>query len=135
MVGEKMKKLFLVLVFLLIPSLVFGARLHPEKYYQTNWCTNDNAPGTSLFGVEIEYVLKDKTRVDCLTTGYAIEFDFADKWAESIGQALHYAHQTQRKAGIVLIVENAERDLKYVLRLYAIVSNYNIPVKIWVTRP
>ena len=29
---------------------------------------------------QIEYVLEDKTRVDCLTEDFAVEFDFASKW-------------------------------------------------------
>jgi len=41
-------------------------------------------------GGVIEYVLQDKTRVDCLTEEHAIEFDFANHWAESIDQALYY---------------------------------------------
>ena len=36
-----------------------------------------------------EFVLSDKTRIDCLTDEYAIEYDYAKKWAESIGQALY----------------------------------------------
>ncbi|MDQ7083821.1 MAG: hypothetical protein Q9M36_02335 [Sulfurovum sp.] len=42
-----------------------------EKYYQTLLCNE-------LDGI-IEKVLKDKTRVDCLTSRYAIEVDFSKK--------------------------------------------------------
>lgn len=38
---------------------------------------------------KMEVVLKDKTRIDCLTAEYAIEVDFAKKGAEGIGQALY----------------------------------------------
>ena len=69
-----------------------------EAYYVNQWCTSD-------FGRK-EAVLWDMTRVDCLAKDYAIEFDFAHKWAESIGQALYYAEVLQKEAGIVLIVEN-----------------------------
>jgi len=51
---------------------------------------------------EIEYVLADKTRVDCLTDTHAIEYDWGKKWAESLGQALFYSAMTGKKAGIVL---------------------------------
>lgn len=37
----------------------------------------------------MEYVLPDRTRVDCLTDEYAIEIEFAENWAESIGQAMY----------------------------------------------
>ena len=56
---------------------------HSESSYQHAYCSACN-------GIE-EYKLPDYTRVDCLTDTHAIEFDFANKWAESIGQALHYA--------------------------------------------
>ena len=45
----------------------------------------------------IEYALDDGSRVDCLTDQYAIEFDFAKKWAEAIGQSLYYAEKTFSK--------------------------------------
>ena len=61
-------------------------------------------------------MLHDKTRVDCLTHTHAIEFDFAAKWAESIGQALYYAEVTNKKPGIVLIIEDKTKDNKYVKR-------------------
>lgn len=48
-------------------------------------------------------VLQDGTRCDCITATHAIEFDFAHKWAEAIGQSLHYAGLTGKRAGIVLI--------------------------------
>jgi hypothetical protein len=35
-------------------------------------------------GGQIEVVLPDKTRCDCVTNTHAIEFDFGSKWAEAI---------------------------------------------------
>ena len=61
----------------------------------------------------MEVVLQDKARVDCVTNTHAIEFDFAPKWAESIGQALYYGEVLKKKPGIVLIVENPEKSEKY----------------------
>ena len=56
------------------------------------------------------------TRIDCLTKDYAIEFDFAKKWAESIGQSLYYAKLTNRNPAVVLIL-TAPTDYKYVKRI------------------
>jgi len=67
------------------------------KPYQEKWCTEH--------GGQVEVVLPDRTRCDCLTETHAIEFDFGKKWAEAIGQALYYAIQTGKKPGIVLILE------------------------------
>lgn len=78
--------LFLVLI------LDSAANSKNERYYQDKWCNNHNG--------ETEYILSDKTRVDCLTETHAIEFDFAGKW-EAIGQSLHYGLMTSKTPGIV----------------------------------
>lgn len=79
-----------------------------ESYYQNQWCTGD-------FGRK-EVVLWDMTRVDCLAKDYAIEFDFAKKWAESIGQSLYYSKLTGKKPAIALIL-TAPTDYRYVKRV------------------
>ena len=77
-----------------------------------------------------EYRLDDGTRLDCLTDDYAIEFDFAPKWAESVGQALYYSLKTGRQPGVVLIMVN-DGDERYLERLNALAVKYNI--KVWTT--
>lgn len=79
-----------------------------EAFYVSQWCSRD-------FGKQ-EFVLWDGTRVDCLTKDYAIEFDFAKKWAESIGQSLYYAKMTGKKPAVVLILTKLE-DYRYVKRV------------------
>ena len=79
-----------------------------EAYYQNEWCTAD-------FGRK-EAILWDMTRVDCLTKDYAIEFDFAKKWAESIGQALYYSKLTGKAPAVVLIL-TSPTDYRYVKRI------------------
>ena len=79
-----------------------------ESYYVNQWCTPS-------FGKK-EFRLWDSTRVDCLTKEYAVEFDFAKKWAESIGQSLYYAKMTGKKPAVVLILTNVA-DMKYVKRV------------------
>lgn len=88
-----------------------------EDFYVTQWC-NPN------FGRK-EAVLWDMTRVDCLTKDYAIEFDFAHKWAESVGQSLYYAEMTKKKPAVVLILEKWS-DLKYVKRIERLNANIQI---------
>lgn len=65
----------------------------------------------------MEYQLEDKTRVDCLTSNLAVEFDFAPKWAECIGQALYYGKKTKRIPACALIMENPIKDEIYLYRL------------------
>lgn len=79
-----------------------------EDFYVTQWCDQN-------FGRK-EAILWDMTRVDCLTKDYAIEFDFANKWAESVGQSLYYAKLTNRKPAVVLILSNWA-DLRFVKKI------------------
>lgn len=95
---------------------------HREADFQMPWC--EAAGGIA------EYRLPDLTRVDCLTETHAVEFDFAPKWAESIGQALYYASQTNRRAGVVLILRNP-KDERYVRRLKAVVVEAGVELDIW----
>lgn len=88
-----------------------------ESYYQNEWCKPE-------FGQK-EVILWDRTRIDCLTKDYAIEFDFAKKWAESIGQSLYYAKMTGKKPAVVLILTKAD-DIKYVKRVERVDSNIKI---------
>lgn len=108
------------IIALLLPTLCFAGHLRKEKAYQREWC--DRAGGVK------EYRLDDGTRIDCLTDEYAIEFDFAEKWAESVGQSLYYAERTGRKPGVVLIMEY-EGDERFLTRLNALAVRYNI--KVW----
>lgn len=120
-----MKNIFIILTFLISCSSCLATHQYLEKEYQEYWCKVNNG--------KLEYRLQDKTRIDCLTNEYAIEFDFASKWAESIGQSLYYALSTNKKAGVVLILENPQKDLKYLLRLNEVAKNHNI--KVWTIKP
>ena len=99
----------------------FVKHQHNEASYQNAWCSAHS-------GVT-EYENKDFTRVDCLTATNAVEFDFANKWAESIGQALHYQLMTGKKAKVVLILENPERQMVYYNRVKALALKYNFDVE------
>lgn len=79
---------------------------------------------------EVEFALPDRTRVDCLTELHAIEYDFGKKWAEAVGQSLHYAMHTGRRAGIVLIVDPLDNG-RFEKRLRAVVAHYGLPIDIW----
>ena len=101
-----------------VTTMTTPQKMH-EKDYVNKYCT----------GI-IEYTLPDKTRIDCLTEEYAIEFDFAKKWAESIGQSLYYAKKTGKKPAVAIITEG-ESDLKYINRIRETDENitiFEIPV-------
>ena len=115
-----MKKLLIIL--LLFPSICFAKHQHPEKYYQEIWCNQNNG--------KTEVIMENGTRCDCLTSSHSIEFDFAHKWAEAIGQSLCYGMETKKMPGIVIIMESPE-DVKYVKRTYNIIKTYNLPIQVW----
>jgi len=113
-----------LIIFLIgfIASPSFAAHLHQESYYQAAWCAEHHG--------QVEYHLPDGARVDCLTETHAIEFDFAPKWAESLGQALYYGSQTGRRPGVVLIMEKPG-DKRYRERLDGAIRGYELPVDVW----
>lgn len=111
--------IFLIVLFSCINS-VYAKHLHTEKEYQAQWCN-------ARKGI-MEYKLDDRTRVDCLLPTMAVEVDFANKWAECIGQALYYGEKTKRAPACVLITENPEKDFKYIKRFrYAVYNKKKIP--------
>jgi hypothetical protein len=110
--------------FLIIAQPAKAKHAHKESWYQEKWC--------SEHGGVTEVVLSDKSRVDCVTSTHAIEFDFSKKWTEAVGQSLFYSMHTGKRAGIVLIIET-ERDRRYWLRLNSTIQHYSLPIDTWVT--
>ena len=114
--------LIVLLSICLAPPGALAKHRHLEKWYQNKWCVEHQG--------QAEVVLPDGTRADCLTDTHAVEFDFGQKWAEAIGQALYYGLQTGKKPGVVLIMED-EKDLKFWLRLNSTIEHFRLPVKTW----
>ncbi|WP_028582326.1 hypothetical protein [Desulfogranum japonicum] len=123
-----MKQALLIfpLALTFLPSLSYAKHLHKESWYQERWCNARNG--------QIEFVLPDRSRVDCLTDNYAVEFDFAQKWAESGFQALYYALQTNKKAAIGLIMEKPP-DYKYWIRLNSVIEYNKLPIETFQVKP
>ena len=78
----------------------------------------------------MEVKLSDGSRVDYLTSTYAIEVDFANKSYEGIGQSLYYSIKIGKKAGVVMISENPKKDRKNLNRLLTVAKKFDITV--WV---
>jgi len=79
-----------------------------------------------------EVFTKSGTYVDCLLDDFAIEVDPSEKWAEALGQALHYALETDRTAKVVLFCDDRQEDdalcYRHALRLEATIEGYDLPV-------
>lgn len=125
-----MKFIKLIFILTLITSInpafaSYTGRTYLEKDYQQAWC--------SSIGGKQEVVLNDRARVDCVTDKYAIEFDFANKWGEAIGQSLYYGTALKKSSGIVLIMEDYNKDKKYLDRIRLVSKLHNITV--WIMTP
>lgn len=123
-----MKKILILttIIFISLPAIA-KQRIYAERVYQTQWCKAHNG--------EMEYRLNDKARVDCVTDTLAVEFDFANKWAECVGQALYYGRQTKKQPACVLIMENEETDLKYLYRLRRAAYKKGVNMRTFTIKP
>ena len=102
---------FTTLLFgLTIAASLGAARLNPEAHYQ--------GIAAKKYSGQTEVTVPDGTRCDIVTETHAIEVDFADKWAEAIGQSLNYSFQLNKKAGILLILEKPD-DERHLIRVAA----------------
>lgn len=117
-----MKNIFFIFIFIFIFSPFVNGALK-EKEYQKRWC--------AAKGGVMEVRMSDGTRCDCVTATHAIEFDFASKWAEAIGQSLNYAMQSgNKRAGIVIIYRDYSETTKF-WKLKRIIQRYELPIDVW----
>lgn len=116
-----MKKINLYLSYCLFSSLSLYAK-QSERFYQEKFAKEIDG--------QVEVIMKDGTRCDILTSTHAIEVDFARKWAEAIGQCLHYSSHTGKKPAVALIVLDQSDD-KYINRVKQISSDFNLDIKIY----
>lgn len=71
--------------------------------------------------------------VDLLAGDYAIEVEFADKWKQSIGQALWYGLQAGKTPAVVLIKKDDD-DHKYVIQFGSALQYAGLDqrIRLWV---
>ncbi len=115
-----MKLEHVILIFFIALIVGFFNNAHAlEKDYVSKHCNG-----------QIEFVLPDRTRIDCLTDSHAIEYDFGRNFYQAVGQSLHYAMFTGKRAGIVLIINDSE--LRFYNRAKALINHYGLPIDLWV---
>lgn len=114
-----------ILLLALLPVAIFAERMHPESHYQEI--------AAEKYDGETEVIMPDGTRCDIVTEKHAIEVDFADKWGEAIGQSLNYAFQTNKRAGILLILEQ-KSDEKHLIRVNSIIEHFKLPIDVLAIR-
>ena len=95
-------------IYYLIMLPCYAKYLYKESVYQDYWCNKQ--------GGILEYELNDKSRVDCLLPNMAVEFDFARKRDECLGQALRYGAYTNKPPACVLIIEKKKDHICIILK-------------------
>jgi hypothetical protein len=114
----------LLLVLLFACAAPHQQTLRTEKDFQMAF-NETYFRGKAKMEVPVKY-----GQIDLLTDDYAIEVDKLEKFHEAIGQALHYAKETDKKPAIaIFIVDHKPADkekLKYVIWLC---NTYKI--KVW----
>ena len=82
---------------------------------------------------DMEVDLPAGARADCVSKDYAIEVDTTEKWAEALGQSLHYAAETEKRAMIYLYCKKTTDNMscyRHEQRLRITKNAYNLPVEI-----
>lgn len=102
-----MVRIAVILSILFISYSAYSQTKFSERDY-TNYIQ-------SLIGGKTEFKVKGG-RADLVTEKYAFEIEKANNWKESIGQSIWYALNTNKQAGIILVLEN-DKDYKYVIQL------------------
>lgn len=86
-------------------------------------------------GGDIGVKLPDGTPVDCMTDQYVIELEDAQNWAIALGRSRYAANVTGREPGVVLFMEDTERQVNHLLRLLVAIQGDLKDWKVWVISP
>jgi hypothetical protein len=119
----KVGPLLLAIVFVTGYCLMGYVAHGAEADYRDNHC--------GLVKGQTELRNSDGTYTDCYLPDQSIEYDFARKWYECLGQAMHYA-RLNRNAAVCLLIVEKPTDQKYVDRADKLVEHFRLPVVVGV---
>lgn len=111
-----------LITLLLIISSVYAAPIHKGNFYIQTFCDR--------FEGKKNYNLDSGTQVDCYTGSHVIEIDKAYNWASAFGKALYASLVSNKKGGVVLIMEHPTRDKTYLNKLRKVAKKNRI--YIWI---
>ena len=116
---------YVTVLLLVMSTHVWAQKAQKEDFYAELWCESQG--GLS------EVRTSQGTRCDCLTSEYAVEVDFDQKWAEGLGQALHYGVEFARPPAVLLIIKDHDgKDRsKYKQRLQSTIAGADLGVKVF----
>ena len=109
----------------LTATTAFADKAQKEDFYTAKWCAAN--------GGQEEVKTSMGTRADCVLKDFAVEVDFDTKWAEGLGQALHYGVEFNKPAAVLLILQNHDgKDRsKYVERLQSTIDGAGLDVTVF----
>ena len=107
-----------IFFILILTPIIFCS----ENEINRAWCSNIDGSD--------QFITKYGTYVDCLTEDYAIEAEFDYKWKEAIGQSIHYAEATNKKAAILLI-KRKQSNKDYYNEMMSVINKYNLPIRVF----
>ncbi|MCR8827617.1 hypothetical protein [Pseudosulfitobacter koreensis] len=111
---------FLVAI-VLAASMATAQSKIKEREFQERFCV----------GMNLEVITEAGTKADCVSDEYAIEVEKSHKWAEAIGQALHYGVELERQAGIIIVCEDTANCQAHWYRLESTIKNNSLPITVW----
>ena len=88
-----------------IDEPLFGASRYGTETYWQDIIHQELCQKETWESIGKEVRLDDGTRVDLIFTKHACEIDWANKWAEGVGQAVYYGLKTQRFPLVILLVK------------------------------
>ena len=111
---------------LLSGAAIAAPKPQKEDYYNRLWCNH--------MGGKTDVRTRMGTIADCVIEGYAVETDFDTKWAEAIGQSLHYGLMLDRKPAILLIMKNQTggNRQRYLDRLRVTIEGSGLDIRVFI---
>jgi hypothetical protein len=115
----------MVLLFFSLGTPILADKPQLEKFYNDLWC--------DVRGGQQETTTELGTRIDCELDHHVVETDFDTKWAESIGQSLHFSAMTGKIPTILLVLQNHDGSdrSRYLKRLYKTIDAHNLPIQVY----
>lgn len=105
--------------------------------------TTDDLPGeveqcrrlAPKYDATAEVRLVDDSRVDLINNQYAIEVDWSPKWAEAIGQSIHYSLMSGKDPAVLLLVKDPKEEWRHLVRAARVCGHLGIMLYVEERKP
>jgi hypothetical protein len=115
----------ITITFFFLPVLDARSK-QTEDSYRKKWCEEQNGQ-SNIKAANASYY-------DCVTKSYVIDVTSAKHWYLSIGKILQYSSETNKRAGLVIILETA-LEHQYWEELTSTIKKYDLPIDVWSIGP